>query len=449
MMETIRRLCADRRGTVTIMTAVTAVAIMGFTAIVIDVGNLVYAKRALQAATDAAALAGAQDINKGTGGTAVSTARRYSATTGNLNAAHNLNATMASGYPALRCFTSTGIPCFAPDNANGVVVKQNATVPALFAKALGFQNFHISASAAAGSAGGTARVIDAVIVLDTTQSMNSNDPNCTQSGSTRLTCAFTGFRTLLSGFDPLLDHVAVMIFPGLKASGSGGSQKTAAQNAALEYDCSSSTPTSSATAAYDELPLYLIVPLSSDYKNSNGTMNTNSNLVKAARGGASGCTAGVTAYGGVGTFYADAVAAARDYLTANARFGAEKWIIFLGDGDAGASSSNMPSAKKNNQCRQAITAAQAAKAAGMTVMTIAYGASTSASSSCSTDSPSISACDTLRQMASDSGKFYSTNTGSGSACTSAANSISSLNAIFQNIGMIFGTGSRLLSENTP
>ena len=323
MKDNIRRLCEDRRGAVTIMTAIAAVAIMGFAAIVIDVGNLVYAKRALQAATDAAALAGAQDINKGTGGTALSTARRYSATAGNLNAAQNLNATMASGYPALRCFTSTGIPCPAPDNANGVVVKQNATVPALFAKALGLQNFQISASAAAGECRRRGKAIDAVIILDTTQSMNSNDPNCTQSGSTRLTCAFTGFRNLLSGFEPSLDHVALMIFPGLKdtttTSGSGKKKKTttttAAQNAALEYDCSSSTPTSSAIAAYSELPLYLMVPLSSDYRNADGTLNTGSNLVKAARGGASGCTAGVTAYGGVGTYYADAVAAAKSYLS--------------------------------------------------------------------------------------------------------------------------------------
>jgi hypothetical protein len=60
--------------------------------------------------------------------------------------------------------------------------------------------------------------------------------------------------------------------------------------------------------------------------------------------------------------------------------------------DASASSSNMPAGKYNNQCHEAITAAQAATAAGTWVYTIAYSAATSGS--CSTDSPTISACST-------------------------------------------------------
>ncbi len=131
-------------------------------------------------------------------------------------------------------------------------------------------------------------------------------------------------------------------------------------------------------------------------------LNTGSNLVKAARGGASGCTQGIAAVGGVGTFYADVITASSTISATNGRTNVQKMIIFLGDGDASASSTYMTSAKKNNQCHQAITAAQAATAAKTAVYTIAYGASTSSSSSCSTDLPSISACATLQQMASDS-----------------------------------------------
>jgi hypothetical protein len=53
-----------------------------------------------------------------------------------------------------------------------------------------------------------------------------------------------------------------------------------------------------------------------------------------ARGGGSGCSAGVTAQGGVGTYFADAVTAAKTYLTDNARPGVQKIIILLSDGDA-------------------------------------------------------------------------------------------------------------------
>ena len=80
-------------------------------------------------------------------------------------------------------------------------------------------------------------------------------------------------------------------------------------------------------------------------------------------------------------------------------------IILLSDGDASATVSNMPAGKANNQCHQGITAAQAATAAGTWVYTIAYGAPTSPTpGSCtggSGDSPAISACATLQQMASE------------------------------------------------
>lgn len=229
--------------------------------------------------------------------------------------------------------------------------------------------------------------------------------------------AFVGFRALLSGFTPAQAHVGLMVFPGL----------TTTTAAAQEYDCSATTPPKSAIAAYNTSPVYSVVPLSSDYKNANGTFNTSSNLVRAARGGGSGCSAGITAYGGVGTFYADAVSAAQSYLSTNGRANVPKMIILLSDGDAGASPSNMENSKKQNQCKQAITAANQATAAKTTVITIAYGAprtpNTSPNGSCATDtaaSGSRSACTTLQQMASDSTYFYSDTLGGTNACTVTA-----------------------------
>lgn len=125
------------------------------------------------------------------------------------------------------------------------------------------------------------------------------------------------------------------------------------------------------------------------------------------------------------------IAAAQSALTTTGRAGVQKVIIFLSDGDASASSSNVGSAKYANQCHQGITAAQAATAAGTKVYALAYGASTSAGSSCGTDSPQISACSTLQQMASSPSMFYSDNA---SGCTSSANSVTELVSIYSQVG---------------
>jgi hypothetical protein len=108
----------------------------------------------------------------------------------------------------------------------------------------------------------------------------------------------------------------------------------------------------------------------------------------------------------------------------------------------------MPSGEASNQCHEAITAAHAATAAGTWVYTIAYGASTSSAGSCSTDSPSISACTTLSNMASSAAYFYSDGQGVSGACQSPSNaSLSELVGIFGSLGSSFGT-SRLLPDNT-
>lgn len=441
----IRRLRGDQRGVVAIIAGFGLVGFVGFAAIVVDVGYLVHAKRVLQASADAAALAGAQDINRGTPSTALTTATNYSSTSGQRNANANLTVTMASGYPQYRYLTSTGISCSNASNANAVAVRQNATVPLFFGKVLGLDTATISASAVAGSAGGTRQPIDVVIVLDTTASMNQDGGvNCT---GTKMDCAFEGFRTLLSGFTPSMDHVALMIFPGVTSAA-----------VSQEYDCSTSTPSSSSLVRYNATPgpVYKIVDFSSDYKNVNGTLNTASNLVKAARGGATGCKAGVRAIGGVKTYYRDALVAAKAYLTntsAGARTGVQKLIILLSDGDANAEypdyiSGTLPDGtqKRYDQCAAGVAVADDATNTGMIVVTIAYNASTSSTGSCAYDTPRISGCEAMRQMASGDDRFYATNTDGSTSCPSA-NPITNMNAIFQHIGTSVGTGARLLPDN--
>jgi hypothetical protein len=190
-------------------------------------------------------------------------------------------------------------------------------------------------------------------------------------------------------------------------------------------------------AKYSASPVYQIIPLSYNYRTSDAAtvLNTATPLVRAAQGGGSGCAQGLDAVGGVATFYADVITAAQAALVANGRSGVQKAIIFLSDGDANASASNMSAAEVNNQCHEGITAAQAATAAGTWLYSIAYGASTSPTpSSCSTDTSShISACATMQQIASDSTKFYSDTQNGSSGCTSSAHSVSELLAVFQAI----------------
>jgi Flp pilus assembly protein TadG len=433
----VPRLCSARRGSVTIFAAIGAFAFIGFAAITVDVAYVFHAKRVLQASADAAALAGAISLSSGTPSGAVTAAQTYSGGSGGKNANQYLSVT--ANEQTVNCSGYTGATCIADGSTpNGIEVTETTNAPLYFARIFGANSLAISTTAYALASGGKTQDLDVAVVLDTTASMNTLDSSCSIAGATRLDCALAGFRTLLQGFSPPDQEVALFVFPGL----------TSASSAAAEYDCSSTTPTS--VAQYDTSPVYQLVPLSSDFASS-GTLNTNSDLVKAARGGAAGCTAGVSAIGGAGTFYADAVTAAQGYLAASGRSGVSKMIILLSDGDANSSSA--PKAK--NECQQAITASNKVQAAKTTMVTIAYGASTAnPPSSCSTDTAAKrSACSTLLKMASKgSGStaapewFYSDTVGGSSSCTSGAHSISDLSAIFRDIGSSV-TGARLIPSS--
>lgn len=455
-----QRIRKDERGGMAVMLAFGMTAIAGLGGLVTQEAILFRVQRSLQASTNLAALAGAQDINCCTAapGKAKTTAASFSS----LNPVSGQTVSMVSGYPQLKCLEflkNAGVSCVGPDSANAIVVKQQVTVPLLFGSVMNLLSHGqfdmsstvVAATATAGSGGGggtgggtgTGKALDVMLVLDTTASMNNADSSCSISGATRVICAAAGARELLKKFQPSMVNIGLMVFPGV----------TTATQAAKDYDCSSSTqPT---IAAYKSSPLYQIIGLSNDYRTSDtaATLNTNSNLVKAVKGGASGCSAGLSSVGGVGTYFADVVTAAQTALTTNGRAGVEKVIILLSDGDAGASSSNMVSSKFANQCHQAITVAAAATAAKTKVYTVAYGATTSSTSSCSTDSPTkISACSTLQQMASTPAQFYSDTVGGSSTCTSSANPVSGLGddllKIYKKIADSLTQPPRLLPNGT-
>lgn len=446
----VRTIFGDQRGQALPWIALLMALFLGVTALVADLGHAMVVNRQLQAAADAAALAGAEALPQ----TSYSTvAASYSAVSGGLNSHSNLtNVTTTVTGKCLATVTNWGIPCVSPANYNAVVVTESATVPTWFAGVVGIQNMNLSATSTAAMRGAQRAPYNVALILDTTKSMTDADTVGNCSG-TRLSCALSGVQILLSTLSPCMsglsscgtatngnvsnavDEVGVFTFPGLNTGDA-------------KYDYNGGTLTSSDISKYNDstgstystLPEYEVLPLSSDYRSSDSTssLSTSSNLSLLA-GVKSGT--GMQAVGGMGTYYAGAFQMAQSYLAAQSasRPNSQNVIVLLSDGDANATSTNMPNASKTSgtypssidQCHQAITAANNAKSAGTTVYVVAYGSTSG--SSCSTDSPAISACSTLSQMASSPATFFTDQSSLNSGCTSPSRPTTTLNTIFTEI----------------
>jgi Flp pilus assembly protein TadG len=465
----IRPMRGVKRGQALVITMVAFVALVGMTGFAIDIGHVYSQYQQLQDATRAAALAGASVLSDSSGASATTAAGTFSAGTGDQNSVSGLsNVSMVSGYPKLECLSSIGTICSAyPSNDNAIAVSETANVPTTFLSVLGISSIPITATATAAAGGGNNSPYNVQIVLDTTQSMNDTDSD-SQCNSSRISCALSGIQVLLGTLSPCaagkatcgtasnttvvssigapatsapnvsnaVDQVGLMVFPGLAS----------ASQVSYDYACPTQNPTST---HYNNGPIYQIIPFSSDYRTSDTatSLSTGSNLVITAGGG---CSNGVAAPGGQGTFYAGAIDAAQAQLVANARPNTKNVMIILSDGDASASTTQMggtvTSYPSTQQCHQAVTEAQKAAAAGTIVYTVAYGAE---SSGCSTDTnPSITPCQTMQNMASSSQNFYSDYTAKGgtNSCVSASHPTSNLNEIFKEISQSL-TVARLIPNN--
>lgn len=203
----IRRVWKDDRGVVAILVAAGIFAFVGFGALVVDLAYLFNAKFALQAATNAAALAGAQDI--GTGGTPLTTAKNYSAYTGDMNALSNI--TVASPTVSITCLSGWGIACSTNQtpatSANIIEVTQTATVPVFFANLFHAPPWSISATAVASPKGGAVGPFNVAFIQDTTGSMGSLSGGTTAKAcagfSSAVDCATAGIQTLLKSSGPV------------------------------------------------------------------------------------------------------------------------------------------------------------------------------------------------------------------------------------------------------
>jgi Flp pilus assembly protein TadG len=502
-----RKFGGDEHGQVLPMVAVTMVILLGMVAVVVDVGRVLWAQRALQAATDAAALAGAAWLPSAS---AVSVATHYSAAAGGLNARANLpNVTMVSGYPLVKCLatlTAQGQACISPANANAIQVQEQAVVQLYFAGMFGHPTMTISAIATAAAKGGSPTPYNVALIVDTTLSMNNFDSDC---GATQIACALNGVQVLLQSLSPCakslsactftagqaadsVDRVSLFTFPNVTTSTAAidssctsgtpapapgqGYQVSNGDSTAASYTFPNASAASySSDSAITALPkngraqaTYQITGFLSDYKTSYNapSLNTSSTLVQAA-GGVSGCggMAPSNYDGAYGTYYAGALYAAQAALLAEqgSNPGSQNAIILLSDGDATAQqswngyTSMNPSATGNGQypswvgeCGQAVVAAQAIAAAGTQMYSVAYG---SEPSGCKSDVnagsyPNISPCDTMGAIASAPQYFYSDwkQSGSGSTCVSSQ-PVTALSDIFKAIAAGLST-SRLIPNNT-
>jgi len=475
-------------GQVLVMLAVSMVALLAMAALAIDFGFVYHAYSELQASTNAAATAGALELPNAD---AVSVANTYSGITGGKNAQGDLpGVTMMSGYPQTQClaYLSETLTCDNGAGANAIAVVEQVTVPTFFARVIGISSMTLKAYALAAMKGGNPTPANLVVILDSTASMqqSDSDPACKSAtgitNPTKLDCAKWGVRMLLKAFSPCaanlnscgaatngnvnnaVDEVGLLTFPGLTDSSYASNDYASCGSNISNYISKYSTPTSFP-------PYFTIVPPSSDYRTSDsgGLNGSSSNLVKAVDWqDGNNCTSsqyGIQDPGGVGTYYAGVITEAQADLSAitGTRSNMQNAIILLSDGDANARCSagtgancssnsqfttSTPASYGNNECHQAITAAQAAAGTqngvglGTWVYSVAFGAT---NGGCSTDSPAITSCATMTNIASDISKFYSDNA-NGCASPSHPN-ITDLGTIFQTISGDF-TYTRLLPFNT-
>jgi Putative Tad-like Flp pilus-assembly len=457
----------NRRGQALIFVTMSTTVIFGLTGLVYDFAVMDHDQSLLNASTQAAALAGAEAMAQAGATVTTTTAAvtSFSSQTGDVNASGFISgASLVSGYPVLSCLTTLqtgfGIYCYGPSSSNAIVVKQQVTVPLYFLRIFGTSSVILTSTATAAMKGATAGPFNVVIIVDTTHSMTSedSDSNCS---NTRIYCALSGIQTLLKSLSPCIytqascgtvtggnvansvDRVSLLTFPPVVAT-----------TAVDDYNCGRTAPTTVGyTTPFPATSTYQIVGFSSDYRTSDTAtkLNTSSDLVAAV--GATAGTGCIQVLGHFGTYYAQVIYAAQAYLVAEQKSfpNSQNVMILLSDGDAtatcttssrgvctagdmvGANTSTTTYPSTLQECHQAVAAAAAAAKAGTRVYAVAYGAE---ASGCGSDtSPTITPCQTMQQIASSPGYFFSdyTATGASSSCISDSQPVTNLSQIFQVI----------------
>jgi Flp pilus assembly protein TadG len=413
----VRDLLRDQKGATAMLFGFMAVGLMGTAGLTVDVGQVFVSKKAFDAATQSAALAGAHAL--------LATNANLTTVTAAVTAWNTANPpskiTVKSSNVAISCDTATAnLPTCNGTTSNVARVTQTATVSTHFLKAFGFPSITLTSTASAAKAGGSAIPLNVMFVLDATGSMNTADAGCTVPGithPTRFQCAEYSIQSVLKTMPTSLDKAGLMIFPGM-----------ATQYSPTAHPC----PTQPNSTPYytTNIKYQIGTTLDATYNNGSGALNDSSPLVQAVGDVAAtpkALTGCVTAKGGQQSYGAEVLAKAQAALPVVA--GTQNVIIFLSDGDFNANLTQLSNqtGKDKKQCDQAIAAAQTATTAGTTVYAVAYGAPTSGCSSGDTHNP----CTTMQAIASDKSRFYTTD----ASCqmTGSPNAVASLPSAFQSI----------------
>jgi Putative Flp pilus-assembly TadE/G-like len=462
--------------------ALLMVLFLGMAGLTIDLGRAYVAYRQLQASTDSAALAGAYAMTQAGATTAAvdSEACTYSS---NTNAGTNCPAASYNGTPLLSnvsvatnlyCAAASAYVsslCIGPGNTNVIQVTQTAVINTMFIQAL--EAFGVQAAKSLTlNATSTATItasntpLNIAVVIDTTASMGDKDtdPLC---DSTEIACALTGVQTLLSGLTPCgsgstnttcsgpFDQVSLFTFPNVTAGTASNDTTCPTSNPTIVPYTTPTQPTASSTwtAPTGNAGTYQVTSFADNYISNNqrgGSLSQSSALAIAAGDSGQGNCQGLQTPGGDGTYYAGAINAAETALLSAqaANPNSQNIMIILSDGDAnstkiaGAGHNGDVYGSLDDQCQQAIAAAQNATTLLTTVYTVAYGAE---NSGCSTDKSGsmagLSPCSTMQYMSSnwptDTSHFFSDTSAEvpgGGVCPSP-NPVTGLSAIFGDIAV--------------
>jgi hypothetical protein len=366
----MKRHLEDERGQTMVITVMFLVILLGFCALVLDVGHAYLAQRRLQSSVDAAALAGADSLPDV--GAANTVAGQYG----------NGGSNTPFGVDSVKMTVTTSCLVGVPGctTANAVTVKETGVVKTYFGGLFGVPSFNVNASATACSPCGS-KPLDIMLILDRTGSMCTTDtgaddhPTCQDMVNAR-----NGMETFLSLMDPTLDHVGLAVLPPAPTNGSLCQARTNPDYASPN-------------------DRFVVVPLSSDYATKAGNLVPGSPLVSAITCmQASGSTA-----------YANAIESAQAELVKDGRPNTQRVIVLLSDGAAntGPTSYAATSPYRATPCHQGINSSLAAQAAGTLVYSIGYdvGHDVCKNANGKLESPGITALQALTGIASTGNYF--------------------------------------------
>ncbi|MGZ6544635.1 MAG: TadE/TadG family type IV pilus assembly protein [Actinomycetota bacterium] len=396
----------EEHGAIAVLFALTIVILFAAVAFVIDISRLYHERQVLQNAVDFGALAGSQDLpvqgsSQATATTAVARsvaiANAPEIGPGGPTVTYECVIAIANGLPDLTqvpyvCGPSSGTwssgwtlkptravhACdpFAGDKCNTIRLTTTKTIPYYFAPVIGVNTGStgsVNAASCNGACGAASSPLDVVMVLDRTGSMTAADVANVKNAAL----------SILGFYDSSTQWVGLITLPYGDPS-----------NKCIAFGNSNAKPPTYQMYPDANYTDWQAVPLSNDFTGPGGTVNNNSALVKGINclQGAPGTVQAMS--DGVGpsgnhTNLGDPVDAARAMLAAEGRANVPDVIIFETDGQANQPSTRQP-------CNYFNTKATAAKTAGDTIFTLAYGL----------DNPPVKCTDSSAPWA---GKYATTN----------------------------------------